>query len=51
LADYDQETVYENDYQLLNSVNNGGSVGILQRLCRMSPTDAYTGIKRTPHAG
>ena len=48
--DYDQGTVYGAEYLLQWVRNNGGSIGILQSLHQVCPTDAHVGTVRTLYA-
>ena len=46
-ADYNQRTVYGDEYQLQFLGNDGDNVGISQTLHQVCPTDFHTGAERT----
>jgi len=50
LLDYNQGTLYGDEYQLQCIGNDCGNARILQSLQHVGPTDAYIETERTPYA-
>ena len=47
-VDYDQGTVFEDEYWLLCIENDDGNIGTSKGLHQVGPTNAHIGTERTP---